>query len=100
VVIVSAGGTLIELMGDQVSLLPRVDRARALQALDRLRIRPLLDGARGADPVDIEALADVIVRFSELVLDVAGFIDSIDVNPVIGGPDGAVAVDALMKRRL
>ncbi|HEX5696444.1 MAG TPA: acetate--CoA ligase family protein, partial [Acidimicrobiia bacterium] len=99
VVIVSAGGTLIELMADRVSLLPRVDRARALRALDRLRIRPLLDGARGADPVDIDALADVIVRFSELALDVAGFIDSIDVNPVIVGPDGAVAVDALMTGR-
>jgi len=99
VIIVSAGGTLIELIADRVALLPRVDKARALRALDRLAIRPLFDGFRGAGPVDIDALAELIVRFSELALDGAGLLDSIDVNPVIVGPQGAVAVDALIKAR-
>ncbi|MGH8952844.1 MAG: acetate--CoA ligase family protein [Acidimicrobiia bacterium] len=99
VVIVAAGGTLIELIGDRVAVLPRLDRPGALRALNRLRIRPLLDGVRGSDPVDIEALADIIARFSELAHDAAGVIGAIDVNPVIVSSSGAVAVDALMKPR-
>ena len=99
VILVSAGGTLIELMSDRVALLPRLDKMRALRALDRLEIRPLLDGARGAAPVDIDALAELIARFSELASDRAASIDSIDVNPVIAGPAGAVAVDVLIKGR-
>jgi acyl-CoA synthetase (NDP forming) len=99
VIMISAGGTLIEILSDRVALLPRVDSTRALRAVERLQIRPILDGARGANPVDIDALAEVIVRFSELVVDGADFIDAIDVNPVIAGPTGSVAVDALIVER-
>jgi acyl-CoA synthetase (NDP forming) len=97
VVILSAGGTLIELIGDRVALLPPVDVARALAALDRLAIRTLLGGVRGGSPVNLEALAEVVARFSELALDAAGRLAAVDVNPVIAGPDRSVAVDALMK---
>jgi len=99
VIVVSAGGTLIELLTDRVALLPPVDTHRARRALDRLRMRPLFDGARGAKPADIDALVDVIVRFSELAADGAGLIETIDVNPVIVGHNGAIAVDALIKSR-
>ncbi|HEY7469645.1 MAG TPA: acetate--CoA ligase family protein [Acidimicrobiia bacterium] len=99
VVLMSAGGTLIELLADRVVVLPRVDRHRARAALNRLRIRPLLDGHRGTGAVDLDELADVTARFSELVLDHADSIEAIDVNPLIAGPQGVVAVDALMKTR-
>jgi acetyltransferase len=62
-------------------------------------MRPLLDGERGGESVDIEALIEVITRFSELAIDVVGVIDAIDVNPLIAGPRGVVAVDALMRSR-
>jgi acetate---CoA ligase (ADP-forming) len=96
VVIVSAGGRLIETMADRVAVLPPIDIAGATRALDRLRIRPLLDGVRGHPPADIDALAEVIARFSELAADSAGQIRAMDVNPMIAGPTGAVAVDALI----
>ena len=96
VVMISAGGRLIETMADRVAVLPPIDTAGARRALDRLRIRPLLDGVRGRPPVDIGALAEVIARFSELAADGAGHIKAIDVNPVIAGPTGSVAVDALI----
>jgi acetate---CoA ligase (ADP-forming) len=99
VVIVSAGGRLIEAMADRVALLPPIDKAGAVRALGRLRMRPLLDGARGDAPADLDSLAEVIARFSELAADGAGSIGAIDVNPVIAGPKGAVAVDALIKPR-
>jgi hypothetical protein len=59
----------------------------------------MLDGVRGADPVDIDAVTEVIARFSELAEDWSDLIDAFDVNPVIAGPEGAVAVDALIKAR-
>jgi acyl-CoA synthetase (NDP forming) len=96
VVMISAGGRLIELMEDRVALLPPVSGPAAMHGLDRLRIRPLLDGFRDGPPVDIDRLVEVIVRFSELATDAAGHVSAIDVNPIIAGPDRAVAVDALM----
>jgi hypothetical protein len=99
IVVISAGGTLIELLDDKVALLPRVDRVRARRALDRLAIAPLLHGHRGSPPVDIEAITGLIARFSEMVVDLGSDVASIDLNPVICGPDGAVAVDVLMVRR-
>jgi hypothetical protein len=96
VVVVSAGGTLIELLRDRVTSLAPLDRARAMRALGRLAVRELLDGHRGRAPADIGALCEVMARFSEMVVDQTG-IASIDVNPVIVGPSSAVAVDALVK---
>ena len=97
VVLVSAGGTLIELFGDRVALLPPVDIYRARRALDRLPVAHLLQGHRGSPPADVYALCDVISRFSELAADSAGAIESIDLNPVIVGPESAVAVDVLIR---
>jgi acyl-CoA synthetase (NDP forming) len=97
VVLVSAGGTLIELLADRVALLPRVDRFRARRALDRLAVSDLLAGHRGSQRADVDALVDVIARFSELVADSAGSVESIDLNPVIVGRDSAVAVDVLVR---
>ncbi len=97
VIILSAGGTMIEVLRDRVALLPPVDSTRALMALERLSMRPLFAGDRGRPGVDLGALADVVARFSELAVDSRGRLASIDVNPVIAGPERSVAVDALMK---
>jgi acyl-CoA synthetase (NDP forming) len=97
VVILAAGGTLIEVIRDRVALLPPVDPTRARLAMEKLSMWPLFEGARGGSGVDLDALCDVVARFSELVVDSMGGISSIDVNPVIAGPNGSVAVDALMK---
>ncbi len=97
VIILSAGGTMIEVLRDRVALLPPVDPPRALVALERLSMWPLFAGGRDRPQVDLGALAEVVARFSELTVDSAGRLASIDVNPVIAGPERSVAVDALMK---
>ena len=98
VVIVAAGGTLIEVLVDRVGLLAPVDVFRAKKAIERLAISRMLNGTRGTAPADVEALAEVITRFSELAVDSTGVIGSIDLNPVVVGPEGAIAVDVLMKK--
>ena len=97
-VLISAGGTLIELLRDRVALLPPVDGFRARRAIERLTVSAMLRGHRGSQPSDIAGLADVVVRFSEMAADVSGTFVSIDLNPVIVGPSSAVTVDFLFER--
>jgi hypothetical protein len=69
-------------------------QATARRLLDRLRLRRLLDGFRGAPPVDIARLSAVIAAFSVLAADLSDRVAEIDVNPLIAGPD-VLALDAL-----
>jgi acyl-CoA synthetase (NDP forming) len=96
VVLASAGGTLIELLADRAFALPPVDAVRARRLIDRLGVRPLLDGRRGAAPADIGAAADALARFSVMIADLAGLLAEVDVNPLVAGPAGCVALDALV----
>jgi acyl-CoA synthetase (NDP forming) len=96
IVMVGAGGVLIELLKDRRVALPPFDPATAGRIVDRLAIRAVLGGVRGSQPSDLVALAEALSAFSALVADLAGLIHEIDVNPVIAGPDGCVALDALV----
>jgi acyl-CoA synthetase (NDP forming) len=96
VVTVGMGGVLVEILRDvQVALAP-VTPTEARAMIDRLKARKMLDGFRGAPPADVEALVDMVVRLSEFVADHGDKIAEIDVNPVLLGPKGGVAVDALI----
>ena len=94
IVTVGAGGTLVELLDDRVPALAPFGQATARRLLDRLRLRRLLDGFRGAPPVDIARLSAVIAAFSVLAADLSDRVAEIDVNPLIAGPD-VFALDAL-----
>ena len=76
---------------------PPVSHAGALALLDRLRIRPVLAGWRGAPAVDVDALADVTVAFSVMAIELGDVVDAVEANPVIASPRGVIAVDALVQ---
>jgi len=57
----------------------------------------VLAGWRGAPAVDIDALADVIVAFSVMAIELGDVVDAVEANPVIASPRGVVAVDALVQ---
>jgi acyl-CoA synthetase (NDP forming) len=96
-VLVGAGGVLVEVLHDRALALPPIDATAAHRIIDRLAVRPILDGVRGAEPADVDALADAIARLSVLATDLGDLIAALDVNPVIVGPKGCVAVDALVE---
>ena len=96
-VLVAAGGVLVELLHDRTLAMPPLDRPRARALIDRLAIRPLLAGMRGRAAADIDALADALVRLGALAEAVGDLVGAVDVNPVIAGPGGCVAVDALVE---
>lgn len=98
-VLVAAGGILVEILMDRVLAVPPLDEGRAHALIDRLKSRPLLDGVRGAPAVDVDALADALVRLSLMAADLGDLMDAVDVNPVIVSTGGCVAVDALVVAR-
>jgi hypothetical protein len=98
-VMVAAGGVQVEVLRDRRFALPPVDRRQVMAMLDRLAIRPLLDGVRGAPPADLDAVADAVANLSVLAIDLGDRLAAVDVNPLVAGPAGCVAVDALVVAR-
>jgi acyl-CoA synthetase (NDP forming) len=92
-VMVGRGGVLAELDPDVAFDLAPLDPGRALALLDRLRARGLFSGRRGALPLDLEAMADLLVRLADLGV-AHHDITQIDVNPVAVVQGRPIALDA------
>jgi len=95
----AAGGTVIEIVRDRAWALPPLDERRARELIDTLASRPLLAGARGAGPSDVTSAARALARLSVLAEHLGDLIAALDINPLVVGRDGCVAVDALVVRR-
>jgi acetate---CoA ligase (ADP-forming) len=95
-VVVGAGGILVELLADRAVALPPVGAATAAQLISSVRASRLLAGVRGAPPADLAAVTSAVTGLSELASELGDRIEALDVNPLICGPAGAVAVDALL----
>jgi acyl-CoA synthetase (NDP forming) len=95
-VVVAAGGVDAELFTDRAVTLPPISRARARGLLDRLRTRKALDGWRGRPAVDVGAVVDVIVAVGTLAAELGSHLAALDVNPLIVGPQAALAADVLV----
>ncbi len=95
-VLAGAGGVLVELLTDVAVALAPVSPAQALDMLKRLRLWPMLQGARGRPALDVEAAAEVLSRLSFLALDLGDCLVDLEVNPLMlreaGG--GVTAADA------
>ena len=87
------GGILVEVLKDVTFRLAPVTHGEALSMLDSIKAREVLNGVRGGDPVDREALVRILVNVSTL-LDEFPEIAELDLNPVFATKSGAVAVDA------
>lgn len=98
-VVVGLGGVFVELMQDTAVRLAPVDRQEAREMLAELKGQRALQGFRGAEPVDLDRLADVIARISEFAHDQRDRISELDVNPIICAGPRLMAVDALIAKR-
>jgi acyl-CoA synthetase (NDP forming) len=95
-VVVAAGGTLVELVAERAVALPPVDRETAREMVARLRVARLLAGYRGSAASDVEALVDAIVALGQVAVELGDRLQGLDLNPVVVGPDSALVVDALI----
>ena len=95
-VVVAAGGVLVEAFDDRGIALPPLTPDHARTLIDRLRISGILDGARGRPPVDRDAIAGALSALSHLAVEVGDVLEAVDINPLIAGPRGCIAADALV----
>ncbi len=95
VVAFGLGGVLVEVLKDITFRLAPTTADEARSMLDSIRAAEILRGVRGREPVDHDALADVIRRTSDLVADFPE-LSEVDLNPVLATPSGATAVDVRM----
>lgn len=95
----AAGGILIEALADRAVALPPVSLEEAGAMLSRLRIHRLMGALRNLPAVDTRAAAQAFAQFSLLAQDLGDLIDELDVNPLLVSENGVVAVDALVVTR-
>jgi acyl-CoA synthetase (NDP forming) len=93
--VIGAGGLLIEILAERSVVLPPVTPSGARTVISRLRLARVLAGARGQPAADLDALADAITNLSALACDLGDVLAALDINPLICGPNGAVAADVL-----
>ena len=98
VVVFGLGGIFVELLSDVTQRLAPFGVEEAHEMMREVKGFPLLDGARGAEPADIDALAEALSMLSQFAHENAQQIESIDINPFLVLPkgQGAFAVDALI----
>jgi acetyl-CoA synthetase (ADP-forming) len=96
VVMFGLGGLFVELFRDVSFALAPVDRRQAFWLMNETRGEKILKGFRGKPPLDVNALADVIVSVSQVIA--TNRFRTIDLNPVALYPSGALVLDAKMSR--
>ncbi|HJZ48152.1 MAG TPA: bifunctional acetate--CoA ligase family protein/GNAT family N-acetyltransferase [Roseiflexaceae bacterium] len=93
VLLVGAGGQLVEALDDHALGLPPLTSTLARRMIERTRIFAALQGLRGRPPVDLAALEQLMVRFSQLVVE-QRWIREIEINPLLVSSRQAIALDA------
>lgn len=90
------GGVLVEVLKDVSFRLAPLSRDEAVEMMQSIQGYPILAGTMGEKPVDVEALAGLLVRLAQLGTDFPE-IDEMDLNPVLAFGKGASVVDARLK---
>ncbi|HTV55634.1 MAG TPA: bifunctional acetate--CoA ligase family protein/GNAT family N-acetyltransferase [Terriglobia bacterium] len=93
VLLFGLGGQLVEVFKDHALALPPLNTTLARRLMEQTKIYKALQGVRGRKAVDLEALEELLVRFSEIVVDLRA-IKEIEINPLLASGDGLVALDA------
>ena len=93
VLLFGMGGQLVELFKDRALGLPPLNTTLARRMMEQTKIYTALGGIRGRRGVDLEALEQLLVRFSQLVVE-QRWISELDINPLLASPERLIALDA------
>jgi acetyltransferase len=95
-ILFGAGGTATEVIQDTAAALPALDVELARDLVEQTRIVKLLKGYRDQPPANLDAIADTLVRLSQLVIDCPA-VRELDINPLLADNNGVVALDARIR---
>lgn len=93
VLLFGSGGQLVEVYQDRALALPPLNTTLARRMMEQTRIYKALQGVRGRKPIDLAELEQLMVQFSQLVVE-QRWIKEIDINPMLASPEQIVALDA------
>lgn len=96
VIMFGLGGVFVEIFEDISFRVAPITKEDAIEMIKEIKSYKILKGARGKPPVDIDAIADVLLKVSELVSDYGDEIKELDINPLIVYEKGVVAADAML----
>jgi acetyltransferase len=96
VLLFGQGGTAVELINDRALGLPPLNMRLAREMMERTRVYRLLRGYRDHPATDLDAVALVLLRISQLLVDFPEIVE-LDINPLLADQDGALALDARMR---
>ncbi len=93
VLLFGSGGTMVEVYKDRALALPPLNTTLARRMMEQTLIYQALKGVRGRRAVDLDTLATLMVKFSQLVAE-QRWIEEIDINPLLASPEQLIALDA------
>ena len=93
VILFGSGGVMVEVYRDRALALPPLNTTLAQRLMENTRIYAALQGVRGRKPVNLAELEELLVRFSQLVVE-QPWIREIDINPLLATPEHLLALDA------
>ena len=96
VILFGAGGTATEIIKDSAVALPPLDIELARDLMQQTGIYRLLQGYRDRPAADLDAIADTLVRLSQLVVDCPA-LRELDINPLLANETGVIALDARIR---
>ncbi len=94
VIMVGLGGIFTEVYRDVSFRMLPISKQDALDMLNELNGKKVLEGFRGSKPVNKDMLAEALVSIGKLGIDMAAYYDSVDFNPIVVYPDDYAVVDA------
>jgi acetyltransferase len=98
VILFGQGGTAVEVLDDTTLELPPLNMALARAQMARTRVFKLMQGYRNTPPADIDAVAEVLIRISQMVADLPE-VAELDINPLLADAAGVIALDARLRVR-
>lgn len=96
VVMFGLGGIFVEVFKDISFRVAPLTRADAVEMIEEIKGKALLQGTRGKAPADIEAVIDVLLKVSKLVTENEALIEELDINPLMVYEEGVRAADAMI----
>ncbi len=93
VLVFGSGGQLVEIFKDRAIALPPLNTTLARRMIEQTQIYKALKGVRGRQAIDLAELEQIMVRFSQLVIE-QRWIKEIDINPLQASSDRLIALDA------
>jgi acyl-CoA synthetase (NDP forming) len=93
---VGSGGIFVEVMNDTQLIWLPTDAKKIEEAIRGLKFAEILDGVRGQEKSDLNAIVETALRLAQFAADCGDLIAELDINPLIAGPEDVVVADALI----